>query len=223
MGSVMEDKRIALVTESGNGLGKMIAELLRDNSYSVIVAASGKSYEALTQLCESDENCKVVEVDFTSDKSLSQLKHFVYSYYGKLDLLINNAEVVNGFGQKINQIDLEDVKHLFEVNFFSVLKLIQMLKPLLEKGDNPKIINVTSALGDVNKMKDKTFCYSDYSLTAYATSKAALNMYTLLQAREFKPSKISIHAFDPVVRKYCTYNSVVLGEDVRQEFIDLIS
>jgi NAD(P)-dependent dehydrogenase (short-subunit alcohol dehydrogenase family) len=223
MGSVMEEKRIALVTEAGNGLGKMIADILLNHNYKVILAAAGKSYELLTELYMGGEDCKVVEVDFTSDKSLCQLKHLLYSYYGKLDLLINNAEVVNGFGQKINQIELEDVKYLYEVNFFAVLRLIQLTKPLLEKSENPKIINVTSALGDVNKMKDKSFCYSDYSLTAYATSKAALNMYTLLQAKEFKPSKIAIHAFDPVVRKYCTYNSVVIGEDVRNEFIDLIS
>lgn len=223
MVNVMEENRIALVTEAGNGLGKMIAELLLDHNYKVILAAAGKSYKLLTELCEDVEGCKVVEVDFTSDKSLSQLKHLLYSYYGKLDLLINNAEVVNGFGQKINQIELDDVKCLFDINFFAVIKLIQLTKPLLEKGNNPKIINVTSALGDINKMKDNAFCYSDYGLTAYATSKAALNMYTVLQAKEFKPSKIAIHAFDPVVRKYCTYNSVVIGEDVRKEFIELIS
>lgn len=219
----MEENRIALVTEAGNGLGKIFADLLLENNYKVILAAAEKSYKLLTQQGDNSEDCKVVEVDFSSEKSLCQLKHLLYSYYGRLDLLVNNAEVVNGFGQKINQIELEDVKCLFEVNFFAVIKLIQMTKPLLEKGENPKIINVTSALGDINKMKDKYFCYSDYSLTAYATSKAALNMFTLLQAKEFKPSKIAIYGFDPVVLKNCTYNSVVIGEDVRDEFIGMIS
>jgi len=219
----MEENRIALVTEAGNGLGKMFADLLLEHNYKVILAAAKKSYQSLAKQCEEVEDCKVIEVDFTSNESLCQLKHVLYSYYGKLDLLLNNAEVVNGFGQKINQIVLEDVKHQFDVNFFAVLKLVQMTKPLLEKSNRPKIINVTSGLGDINKMKDKTFCYSDYSLTAYATSKAALNMYTVLQAMEFKPTKITIHSFDPVVRKYCTYNSVILGEDVRNEFLELIA
>jgi len=223
MVNVMEENRIALVTEAGNGLGKIFADLLLDNNYKVILAAAGKSYELLIKQGLDEEYCKIIEVDFASKESLSQLKHILYSQFGKLDLLINNAEIVNGFGQKINQIELDDVKDLFDVNFFAVLQLIQMTKPLLEKGKTPKIINVTSALGDINKMTDKSFCYTDYSLTAYATSKAALSMFTVLQAKEFKPSKISIHAFDPVVRKYCTYNSVVIGEDVRNEFIELIS
>lgn len=223
MVSVMEEKRIALVTEAGNGLGKIFTDLLLEHNYKVILAASTKCCELLAKKCVDEESCKLVEVDFSSKQSLCQLKHALHSYYGKLDLLINNAEVVNGFGQKINQIELEDVRCVFDVNFFAVLQLIQMTKPLLEKSNSPKIINVSSALGDINKMKDKSFCYADYGLTAYATSKAALNMFTVLQSKEFKPSKIDIQSFDPVVTKYCTYNSVIIGEDVREEFISLIS
>jgi|SRR5690606_12165325 len=223
MVNVMEEKRIALVTEAGNGLGKIFADLLLEYNYKVILAAAGKSYELLTKTYVEAQDCRVIEVDFCSKDSLYELKQFLDSKFGKLDLLINNAETVNGFGQKISQIKMDEVKCLFDINFFAVLRLVKITKPLLEKGESPKIINVSSALGDINKMKDKTFCYSDYSLTAYATSKAALNMFTVLQAKEFKPSKIAIHSFDPVIREYCTYNSVTFGEDVRNEFVELIS
>src|SRR5690606_19002089 len=133
-----------------------------------------------------------------------------------------NAEIVNGFGQKIDQIDLDEVKKLYDINLFAVIRIIQVLKPLLEESQNPKIINITSALGDINKMKEEAFCYANYSLTAYATSKAALNMFTQLQCKEFKPSKIKILRFDPVVQENCTHYSVVIGDGVKGEFISLI-
>src|SRR5690606_14521324 len=106
----MAENRIAVVTGAGHGRGGRSADLLLEHNYKVILAAAKKSYQSVAKQCEEVEDCKVIEVDFTSNESLCRLKHVLYSYYGKLDLLLNNAEVVNGFGQKINQLVLEDVK-----------------------------------------------------------------------------------------------------------------
>ena len=218
----MEENKVALVTEAGNGLGKALANLLLNYNYKVVLAASGKSYDRLSEEGSSIRGYELVETDFTSGERLSALKHQLKSSFGKLDLLVNNAEIVNGFGHKIDHLKIEEIKELYEVNFFAVIKIIQLMKPLLEQSEEPRIINVTSALGDINKMKDKEFCYYDYSLTAYATSKAALNMYTHLQCKEFIPSKISIHSFDPVALKNCTHNSVMICDEIKDEFIALI-
>jgi NAD(P)-dependent dehydrogenase (short-subunit alcohol dehydrogenase family) len=151
-----------------------------------------------------------------------ELKTTIVSTFGRLDLLINNAEVANGFGQKIDQINLDEVRQLYETNLFAVIRIIQLLKPLLEKSDDPSIINITSALGDIDKMRDEDFCYSNYCMTAYATSKAALNMFTHLQCKEFKPSKITINSFDPIALKNCTHNSVTICDYIKDEFLSLI-
>lgn len=218
----MKEKNIALVTEAGNGLGKTFANVLLEHNYNVILAACGESYKLLSQECDFASDCELLEVDFTSEARLAELYDRVKSSWGRLDLLINNAEMVNGFGQKIDQIQIEDVKAIYEVNLFAVIKLIQALKPLLDESMNPKIINITSALGDINKMAEEEFCYASYNLTAYATSKAALNMFTALLQRELEPSKITLHTFDPVLMENCTYNSVVVCNAVKDEFISLI-
>ncbi|MAZ28662.1 MAG: short-chain dehydrogenase [Cytophagaceae bacterium] len=219
----MEEKRVAVVTEAGgNGLGKSFANILIKYDYEVVLAASKGSFEKLTKEENNLSQYNLFEVDFKSRESLTALKKHVLETYGKLDLLINNAEVVNGFGQKIDQINIDEVRELYEVNLFAVIQLIQLLKPLLEKSDDPSIINITSALGDINKMRDEGFCYSGYGLPAYATSKAALNMYTHLQCREFKPSKIAIHTFDPIAMKNCTHNSVFICDGIKDEFVSLI-
>lgn len=218
----MEDNRIAIVTEAGNGLGKSLANILVSNKYTVILAASKKSYDILSQDNSTLQNVKLIETDFKSEESLLQLKSFVDSNYAHLDLLINNAEIANGFGQKIDQISLEEVKDLYEINLFSIVRMIQLFKPLLEKSDIPRIINITSNMGDLNKMSDEEFCYANYCMIAYATSKAALNMFTHLQSKEFETSKISITSFDPIIPQNCTYNSVRICDDVERDFISLI-
>lgn len=218
----MKEDNIALVTEAGNGFGKTLANILLEHNYKVILAACGESYKLLSEEGDNIRGYELIEVDFTSESNLTRLYTRLKSSWGKLDLLINNAEIVNGFGQKIDQINIEDVKKLYEINLFAVIRVIQVLKPLMEASENPTIINITSALGDITKMKEEGFCYSNYYLTAYATSKAALNMFTQLQCKEFKPSKIKIHSFDPVVRENCTYNSVVICDGIKDEFISLI-
>jgi len=217
----MKDRGIALVTEAGNGLGKIFAQLLRDHGYEVVLAAHGKSYRKLKEE-GIEEVHTLIETDLTSTATLELLKNKLESTHGKLDLLINNAEIVNGFGHKIDQLDLEDLKSVHEINFIAVIRIVKLMKPLLLKGRAPKIINITSSLGDLGKMKDETFCYSNYSLTAYATSKAALNLYTHLQCKEFKPTNIRVHGFDPVVMNNCTHNTVYIRNEVKEKFLKLI-
>ncbi len=218
----MKEKNVAVVTESGNNLGKEFAHILSENNYNVILAACSDSYATLSKENSSFYPFELVEIDFTSEKSLNDLETKINSSFGKLDLLINNAEIVNGFGHKIDQLNIDDLRRVYEINLFAIIRTIQTLKPLLLKSEYPNIINITSALGDVNMMKDEDFCYSCYGLTAYSTSKAALNMFTHLQCKEFQPSKINIHSFDPVVMKNCTYNSVTISNSVKNDFISLI-
>ena len=188
----------------------------------MVLAACGKSHQRLKDLREHEGDYTLVETDFSSEQSTQQLRDSLEATYGKLDLLINNAEIVNGFGHKIDQLDLEDVKRVYDINFFAVLRMIKLMRPLLAKGQGPKIINITSSLGDLNKMKDETFCYSNYSLTAYTTSKAALNLYTHLQCKEFKPTNIRVHSFDPVVLANCTHNTVHIRDEVKEKFLALV-
>lgn len=218
----MNKNNIAIVTESGNNLGKEFAHILVENDYEVILAVCTKTFANFSQDSSSLYPFELVETDFKSEKSLKNLREKVNASCGKLDLLINNAEIVNGFGHKIDQLNIEDLKEVYEVNLFSVIRTIQILKPLLEKSDHPNIVNITSSLGDITKMKDENFCYASYGLTAYSTSKAALNMFTLLQCKEFKSSKINMHGFDPVVMQNCTYNSVTISPGVKEAFIALI-
>lgn len=218
----MNANRKAVVTDSGNGLGRTFANILLKNNYDVILAASQDSFNALALETDDLHQYKLVKTDFTSNDSVSELRDTIISTFGHLDLLINNAEIANGFGQKIEQINIEDVKAVYDINVFAVMRVVKTLKPLLEKSNDARIINVTSALGDLTKMKDDSFCYSNYCMTAYASSKAALNMYTHLQCKEFSPSKISIKTFDPVALKNCTHNSVKICNDVKDEFIALI-
>ena len=68
--------------------------------------------------------------------------------------------------------------------------MVRAFLPLLRKGRNPRIVNISSGAGSISGKDDSA--YYDYS-----TSKAALNMVTRAMAAEFKPEKITVAAVSP--------------------------
>lgn len=216
----MNPKKIALVTEAGNNLGYKFASILQQQHYRVILAAKGKMYEQLTQ--QKLENMHVIAIDFTNKRDIQNLVKYVEEAYGKLDVLVNNAEIANGFGQKLAQLNIDEVKELYDENYFSVLQTIQAMHPLLLKSENAHIINISSAMGHIENMKRSDFCYADYQMTAYATAKASLEMLTVLLAKEFKQTSLNIHTFDPILMKNCTHNDVKICQEVSNSFLQLL-
>ncbi len=211
--------KIALVTEGGNGLGKTLAYILKREGFEVVLAAKGNSYHELDKV--NLDGVKLLKTDFTDPKSVEKLHHYIEQAYGKLDVLINNAEMANGFGQKIDELKIEDVKEIYEENFFAVMRVTQHLHNLLLKSGNATVVNVSSSLGKIEKMKDEEFCYANYQMIGYSTAKAALEMLTVVLAREFKYSNIRIASFDPVRLHNCTHNTVALCKEVEKEFLKL--
>jgi len=216
----MNRKKLALVTEAGNNLGHKFAAILQKQQYAVILAAKGNMYQQLKE--QTLENIHLVEIDFTNQTEIKSLSDFIQHTYGKLDVLVNNAEIANGFGQKVAQLNMDEVKELYEENYFSVLQTIQALHPLLLKSEHAHVINISSAMGQIENMKRSDFCYADYQMTAYATAKASLEMLTVLLAKEFRQTPINIHTFDPILMKNCTHNDVKICQEVSQSFLQLL-
>jgi len=192
----MKERKLALVTEAENGLGIKFASILANEGFDVILTAKGTSYVQLAKM--QLRRINLMEVDLTRSEGLESLKAHIKNTYGKLDVLINNAEIANGFGQKIDQLKIEEVKLLYDENFFSLISTTQALYPLMLAGENAKIVNISSALGEVDKMKDDGYMYADYKMTAYSTAKAALEMLTVLLSKEFKGTTLEITGFDPI-------------------------
>lgn len=216
----MENKPIALVTEAGNGLSLKFAAILDKEGFEVIIAAKGNSYIKLIE--RQLKGIKVLEANFTEIGEAVKIYAYIKTHYGKLDVLVNNAEIANGFGQKLTELDLREVKLLFDENVFSAINLSKALMPMLGKSDKARVINITSGLGDSKKITDGDYPYSDYKMTAYSMSKAALNMFTVLLDKEFEPTSINVSGFDPIRVENCTHNEVTFCKEVEQEFIYLL-
>jgi NAD(P)-dependent dehydrogenase (short-subunit alcohol dehydrogenase family) len=133
----------------------------------------------------------ILKLDTTSDKSVAAATAEAGSLCGSLDVLVNNAAVFPEEGdESIFDMNLDHFREAFETNVIGVIRVTRALVPMLEKGKNPRIVNISSGAGSVAS-KD------DYGYYAYSASKAALNMVTRALAAEFQPRGISVVAMSP--------------------------
>lgn len=143
------------------------------------------------------QNIEPIEIDVTNSESILAAKNIVESEQGKLDILINNAGISGAFPQNASNTSIENIQHVFDTNFFGVIRITQAFLELLKKSDNPRISNITSGLGSLTLHSDPTWKYYAIKSSAYGTSKAALNAYTIVLAYELKDLPFKVNVIDP--------------------------
>ena len=82
-------------------------------------------------------------------------------------------------------------------NVYSAVRVTQAFIDLLKKSPEPRIVNVSSSQGSITLHSDPTYKYYDYKGAVYLSSKAALNMYTVVLAYELKGTALKVNAVCP--------------------------
>jgi NAD(P)-dependent dehydrogenase (short-subunit alcohol dehydrogenase family) len=105
-------------------------------------------------------------------------------------VLFSNAGVqIDGSVQGISEVPDEVMERSFGVNLWAPYWLARTLLPLLLRGSEPRLVNVSSGAGNFESMRS-------LEIPSYRISKWALNGLTMLLAREFS-GKVAVNAFDP--------------------------
>ncbi|MCD9854384.1 SDR family NAD(P)-dependent oxidoreductase [Epilithonimonas sp. JDS] len=142
-------------------------------------------------------NIKAIEIDVTNQESVLAAKNSIEREHGKLDILINNAGILGTQPQTATETSVENIKEVFETNFFGVINVTQVFLELLKKSESPRISNITSGLGSLTLHSDPNWKYYQVKSAAYGPSKTALNAYTIVLAHELKDSKFKVNVIDP--------------------------
>lgn len=132
------------ITGTSTGFGKLTAITLANAGHSVIAGmrnVTGSNAGAAAAL-SAIANIEVVDIDITSDNSVTEAINYVLSKYGKIDVLVNNA-AVSGFGL-LEGYSLDQIRKMFEVNVYGVLRTYQAVLPAMRKEKSGLIINITT-------------------------------------------------------------------------------
>ena len=195
------EKKVALITGANRGLGFETARQLGQQGITVLIGARNEKAgtEAAETLRGEGIDAQFLHLDVTAASTHSNAAKFIEEKFGKLDILINNAGILQDYGVKISEAPVANWRNTFETNVFSVIELTQTLLPLLKKSDAGRIVNLSSILGSLtlNRDPNSPIAASNSYNTSYDASKAALNMFTVHLAHELKDTPIKVNSAHP--------------------------
>ena len=192
-------KQTVLITGANKGIGLETARQLANAGYHIFLGSRdiGNGEKAVAQLhAEGLNDVELLLIDVVSEESVQQAHDSLAARVGALDVLINNAGIPGAFPQMASDMPDEVVKQVFEVNFFGAIRTVRIFMDLLQKADNPRIVNVTSDLGSLTLHNDPNWEHYKVKTGAYGPSKTALNAYTVALAYELK-GKMKVNMINP--------------------------
>lgn len=195
----MSEQKIALITGANKGLGFETARQLGQQNVKVLVGARDETRgrEAAEKLRGEGFEAEFIHLDVTNEATHDRAAKYVEETFGKLDILVNNAGIAVEYGLEPGEIDLEKIRQTFDTNFFGVIAVTRAFLPLIKKSDGGRIVNVSSGLGSLAQNADPNWGFAAVKPIAYNSSKAALNMFTVILASNLKDTKIKVNAADP--------------------------
>lgn len=169
-----------LITGASSGFGKETAMLLARSGYQVFASLRNKDtknkiFTEELQGIASKENLplEVIELDVTDTTSIEKAVQYIISKTGSIDVLINNAGY-GGFGWT-EGFTTEQIRQMFDVNFFGVLDLNKAVLPYMREKQDGLIIHISSILAKLPTIFMSGYNASKFAIDGYAES---LNMET---------------------------------------------
>jgi len=192
--------KTVLITGANKSIGFETARQLLQQGYYVYLGCRDiqKGQEAVNQLLsEGLNNVEPLAIDVNSQESIEAARQVLGEKTAVLDVLINNAGILGGMEQNPLTADIKVLKEVFDTNFFGVIAVTQAFIDLMKAAPAPRIVNVTSGLGSLTLHSDPSWKYYAVKSTAYVTSKAALNGYTIILAHDLRDTAFKVNAVDP--------------------------
>lgn len=180
--------RVALVTGGASGIGEGIArELARAGATLILTGTRAEEKLQAAAGALPGTGHVAMRASVEDEGAISALKAMVEEKFGHLDILVNNAGITKPVPHgDLDALDDELIDRVFRVNWRGSFAMIRAMRPLLDKGTDSLIVNVSSIAGTAGTG----------SSVVYASSKAAMNMMTMTLARALAP-KIRVLSVSP--------------------------
>jgi NAD(P)-dependent dehydrogenase (short-subunit alcohol dehydrogenase family) len=174
---------VTLITGANKGLGYETARRLIAEGQTVYMGARDAERG---RAAASTLGGRFVQLDVTDDVSVESALRSIDNTEGRLDVLVNNAGV-SSTGDVNGPIALE----VFDTNVIGVVRVTQASLPLLQKSENPVVVNVSSALGSFWAVTNPERRQFHFPSIVYGASKAAVSMLTVQYAKTYPDMKFN--------------------------------
>lgn len=202
------DNKIWFITGISSGLGKALATTVIENGDFVIGTFRNQNQtDAFNKQC--NKRALALNLDITKPEQIEAVFKIISEKFKKIDVLVNNAGY--GIAGAIEETNSNEVRALFEANFFGTLLVTQTFLPLFRQQKSGHIIQISSHGGF------KAFA----GFGIYNASKFALEGFSEALAQEIEPLGIKLTIVQPgPFRTNFAGNSLQLSSKIIADYND---
>lgn len=196
--------KTAIITGGAGGIGKACCEMLAEFGANVVVSDYDMEAAEATSKAINEKGGTSIAIDCNvlKDEALINLVDKTIEKFGSIEILVNNVGGGGAGKESPYDIEVEQFKKVFEMNVFSMWRLCQLVAPHMKKAGYGSIINMSS-MASINKSP---------AISAYASSKAAINHMTRNLAFDYGPDAIRINAIGPGATRTHALSTVMTPE-----------
>ncbi|HKV95455.1 MAG TPA: SDR family oxidoreductase [Candidatus Angelobacter sp.] len=198
------EKKTAIVTGAGSGIGKAVAQaFVREGASVVIAGRDGKKLELAA--AETGAKCLATVADVSRADDVQKLVQAALEKFKHIDILVNNAAIL--LPGTAEQLSEEDFDQTFAVNVRGVWLLSRAVLPQMRAAGGGSIINIGSVLSTLGAR----------NRVAYATSKGAVLAMTRAMALDHAAENIRVNCICPGIVETEMVAKFNMDESARQK------
>jgi 7-alpha-hydroxysteroid dehydrogenase len=196
-------EKTAVVSGGANGIGKACCLMLAEFGANVVVAdlKVQDAQQVADEIVGQGGQALAVPCNVLEDEDLTNLVDKTVARFGSLHILVNNVGGGGAGRESPSQLTVAKFASVFQLNVFSMWRLSQLCAPHMKKAGYGSIINMSS-MSSINNSP---------AISAYASSKAAINHMTSNLAFDYGP-EIRVNAVGPGAVRTAALASVLTPE-----------
>jgi NAD(P)-dependent dehydrogenase (short-subunit alcohol dehydrogenase family) len=179
--------QVAIVTGAASGLGLAIAKRLASEGAKVAMLDMSRNLHAVAE--ESGAGFAAFDVDVTDENQVSGVIAEVADSFGRIDILVNSAGVTGKTGVKSHEVEVRDLRFVFDVNVAGSFLTSRAVLPHMLARQYGRILHIASIAGKEGNA----------GMLAYSASKAAVIAMAKVQGKEYAENGITVNALAPAV------------------------
>lgn len=181
--------KLAFITGSNRGIGFSILEKFASNGCNIIAHSRKNDIDFIKKLkiFENKYNVKIKNIifDILDTETMKREVYKIFKEKIPIDILVNSAGIIHGGLFQMSPV--KDIRKVFDVNFFGLLELTQLVSKYMTRFKNGNIINISSVAGlDLSTGN-----------CAYGTSKAAVIAFSKTLSSELSSYGIRVNVVAP--------------------------
>ena len=181
--------KVAIITGGANGIGAACSRMLAEYGASIVIAdlKIDDAQKVVNEIKANGGKALAVECNVLKDEHLVAVVDQTVAEFGDIHILVNNAGGGGAGKESPSEMSVDQFARTFQLNVFSAWRLAQLCAPQMKKAGYGSIISMSS-MSSINKSP---------AISAYASSKAAINHMTANLAFDYGVDGIRVNAVGP--------------------------